>query len=414
MAAVRRVGEVKRREVARRLALRAAVAVAVLAGAGRLLAGEGKERIDDPGRTFAGASFMSDGVGGVVTWDSAAHSFTRWAADGRSRGRCTPNLEAVGRGFCVTAVKGDRALVVFSDVAPGTKEERRFGIVDLEPCKVVAMGQFRAGHPWILVAGGDGWLACATTDRWMKPDKAGERPRGEQYEFVEMNDQGKVGSRFEVREAIEELVRHEKLDVPFGPRMARLVAVGRETWVLPQAAYALVRPAQGGRSLRVVEPPECLAARGRQYTEAEAEAFSQKQYWGRMSPDERKSEEEKLKGARRRSTTAFQSPVVSAVPYRRYLAVVVRDGRLEGGARLDIWDMTDEAPVAILPFSADEQLVGFSDERGWVVDGERRVRELGIPELQAPLDDPCATYGALAKVPTPTPVPTPPPTPQSP
>jgi hypothetical protein len=35
-----------------------------------------------------------------------------------------------------------------------------------------------------------------------------------------------------------------------------------------------------------------------------------------------------------------------------------------------------------------------------VLDGERRVREIAVPELLAPLDDPCATYSALGTAPT--------------
>jgi hypothetical protein len=353
-----------------------------------------KTHLDDPGRKFPTTRFLSDGNGGLVGWDYESRTLSRWNPEGSLIATCKPKLGPFGDGWAKVAAHRDQVMFVFSDSVVGKSDERRFVLVDIDQCEVVANGPFEIGHPIYLAAGRHDWLTVA-------------RPKAkdvDEFVFVEFDEDGRVGSRYDVRDAIADFVKKAKLDAPFGPHLADVAVAADEVWILPKAVYALLRPPQGGMPLRTVEPPECLAAKGRVRTGDDAVEGFRDEVLKKLAPEDKKACEERLKEGSR--ITGFEYSFGSVVTYRRYLAVTPNDPRLKGGSRLDIWDMVTESLVAVLPFEASDVLVGFSDERAWILGDDQTVRSIALPELAQPLDEPCATYSKLLE--DEPPVPTPP------
>ncbi len=350
-------------------------------------------RLDDPGRTFPTIRFLSDGNGGLVGWDYESRTLSQWNPEGARTATCKPKLGPFGDGWAKVAAHGDQVIFVFSDSVVGKSDERRFVVVDIDRCEVGANRPFEIGHPIYLTAGRHDWLTVA-------------RPKAkdlDEFVFVEFDEDGRVGSQYDVRDAIAEFVKKAKLDAPFGPHLADVAVAANEVWILPKAVYALLRPAQGGLPLRTVEPPDCLAAKGRMRTGDDAVEGFRESVLKNLSPEDREAAEERLKKGSR--ITGFMNSFGSVVTYRRYLAVTPTDPRLKGGGRLDIWDMVTESLVAVLPFKASDVLVGLSDERAWILGDDHTVRSIVLPELAQPLDEPCAAYSKLLEEAPPAPAP---------
>ena len=348
-----------------------------------------KPRIDDPGRTFSTTRLLSDGSGGLVGWDDESRTLTQWNADGVLTATCKPKFGPTAAGWAKVAARGNEAIFVFSDTVVGKGDERRLAVVDIDRCEVAATGPFPIGHPVYLAAGRYDWL---TTARPVAKEL-------DRFVFVAFDDEGTTTAAYDAYGAIDELVTKGKLEAPFGPHLAEMAVAANEVWILPKATYALLRPPQGGLPLRTVEPPDCLAAGGTVRNGRDAAKIFRDKILKRLSPDDRKQSEERLsKGGQ---ITGFEYSFGSVVAYRRYLAVTPNDPRLKGGSRLDIWDMVTESLVAVLPFNSSETLVGFSDERAWVLAEDHSVRSMVLPELAEPLDEPCKTYAKLLEATSP-------------
>ncbi len=345
-------------------------------------------RVDDPGRTFPTTRLLSDGSGGLVGWDDESRTLSHWKATGVLTATCKPRFP-LGDEWAKVAARGSDAMFVFSDSVVGKSDERRFAVVDIDRCEIAATGPFPIGHPVYLAAGRYDWLTAA-------------RPVAKELDrfvFVAFDEEGEITAEYNVYDAVDGFVKKAKLNAPLGPHLADLAVAANEVWILPKATYALLRPPQGGLPLRTVEPPDCLAAGGTVRNGGDAAKIFRDKILKRLSPDDRKQSEERLsKGGQ---ITGFEYSFGSVVAYRRYLAVTPNDPRPKGGSRLDIWDMVTESLVAVLPFNSSETLVGFSDERAWVLAEDHSVRSMVLPELAEPLDEPCKTYAKLLEATSP-------------
>lgn len=367
----------------RRLLSLVAISAMTAAVSVRAVAQTAKPRIDDPGRTFPTTRLLSDGSGGLVGWDDDSRTLTHWGADGVLTATCKPKFGPTGDGWAKVAARGNEAIFVFSDTVVGKSDERRLAVVDIDRCEIAATGPFPIGHPVYLAAGRYDWLTAA-------------RPVAKELDrfvFVAFDEEGRTTATYDAYGAIDELVKKGKLEAPFGPHLAEMAVAANEVWILPKARYALLRPPQGGTPLRTVEPPDCLAAKGAVLTGEDAVKFFRDKILKQIAPDDRKESEERLKKGSR--FTGFEYSFGSVITYRRYLAVTPHDPRLKGGSRLDIWDMTTESLVAVLPFNSSEVLVGFCDERAWVLAEDHSVRSIVLPELAEPLEEPCRTYSRV-------------------
>ncbi len=350
-----------------------------------------KPRIDDPGLTFSTTRLLSDGSGGLVGWNDESRTLTHWNVDGVLVATCKPKFGPTGNGWAKVAARDDEAIFVFSDTVVGKSDERRLAVVDIDRCEIAANGPFPIGHPVYLAAGRYDWL---TTTRPVAKEL-------DRFVFVAFDEEGRTTAAYDAYDAIDELVKKGKLEAPFGPHLAEMAVAANEVWILPKARYVLLRPPQGGLPLRTVEPPECLAAKGTVLTGEDAAKMFRDKILKQIAPDDRKESEERLKKGSR--FTGFEFSFGSVVAYRRYLAMTVNDPRLKGRSRLDIWDMVTESLVAVLPFNSSDRLVGFSDERAWVLAEDQSVRSMAVPELVEPLAEPCKTYAKLLET-TPPPV----------
>ncbi len=217
---------------------------------------------------------------------------------------------------------------------------------------------------------------------------------------------GRQLDRYEVAERAEVIAGELGLAEAGTPRGGRPLVVGKETWFVPDMAYELWRAAQRGKPFRRLVPPACLAATAR-FASAEETATRARER-ARLFP------EPVRRAIERQAAAGTLRPIVQratrGVAARGTLvAVQLTDPRMEGGGRLDLWDVSREELLAVVPVSAAAGLLAVGDGFVWLTHEGELLRRLPLPEGGEPLADPCAALAppptAVADSPTPHPRP---------
>lgn len=372
-----------------RLQLAGGLAAAIIAAAPALGADPpplGRARLE------RGVRLAGRADGGVTAWDPGEGRFVRWAADGSFLDQCRlrdPRLQR--RPAMLFAARGSQALVPFLQADPaGSRDSAqlwRAVVVDVEACRV----ERELAIPGVAtsVAGLEGgWAVSLLT----VPTELVGSGEPEDPPVVLLPDDGDEAEPVDLdRGLLHAAVEEAGAEEPGLPsRGAKVLATRKDVWVLPDAFYELIWPRQHGRAARVVVPPPCLQARGRA-VEPE-EGAKRLALIGRDSSLPESVRAHLASGAR---SKAFRAWVRGAAAGGGLAAVEVRDQGLEGGLRIDVWDLSEEAVVAVLPSPGSGKLVAVSEEGIWYRQGQRMLR-LALPHGPLlPLQDPCTALKEL-------------------
>lgn len=343
----------------------------------------------------------ADAQGRVAAWDWDTGRISVWKGDGALLTECAASDPRLGVSPSRVAVRGDRAFLRFYDPpAASSRGDERGAVLDLGRCKVLK----DFGIPGALMAvapSSDGWLLVVNE----------KLPAEDGFAFIEMDDDGRVVRRFDLLRHLRKRVEQLELADLYGAFNGRLFASAKEVWFLPHSMYELWRPPQRGLPLREVVPPECLAVKGRRVTGEENRRFYEEVLLKGVPAEVRA---QSMASTRRDS---FFSAATSVATFRRTTAVALRDPRLPNGDRIDLWDMTTEAVVAIGQLPEGAHLVALEEQHAWLLTTDRRFLRWPLPEHAEPLDDPCAVYrslveasqatGKAAATPAPQPLPSP-------
>lgn len=321
----------------------------------------------------------ADAQGRVAAWDWDTGRISVWKGDGALLTECVASDPRLGVSPSRVAVRGDRAFLRFYDPpAASSRGDERGAVLDLGRCKVLK----DFGIPGALMAvapSSDGWLLVVNE----------QLPAKDGFAFIEMDDDGKVVRRFDLLRHLRQRVDTPELADLYGAFSGRLFASAKEVWFLPHSTYELWRPPQRGLPLREVVPPECLAVKGRRVTGEELRKFFEEVLLKDV-PEEVRAQS--MASTRR---DGFSYASASVATFRRTTAVALRDPRLPNGDRIDLWDMTTEAVVAIGQLPEGAHLVALEEEHAWLLTTDRRFVRWPLPEYAEPLDDPCAVYRSL-------------------
>ena len=318
-----------------------------------------------------------EGSGRVATWDWATHTVRIWKEDGTLTSQCTFNDQRLGHEPAGFAIRGDWALLTFNDPPAGDDKRQRGILVDLGRCEVVK--EIRMNGVVVSVEpSNSGWLQVISKDLL----------RSDRYQLLEIDDDGKEVRDFSYEEPLRRLVRERKLDDLTGPMLGRLIAVGKDAWFLPHAAYELWRLPQHGLPLRRVSVPDCLAADGRRISGEE----NARLYDEMLKKESTEDLEVWRKGT---PSDSFKFATTSAASFDRILAVSVRDPALGDFERLDLWDMATESLVAMVPLPKGTWLAALGSDHAWLIRGGRAFERLPLPDLTTPIDNVCKAHAAL-------------------
>lgn len=321
----------------------------------------------------------ADAQGRVAAWDWDTGRISVWKGDGALLTECVARDPRLGVSPSRVAVRGDRAFLRFYDPpAASSRGDERGAVLDLGRCKVLK----DFGIPGALMAvapSADGWLLVVNE----------QLPANDGFAFIEMDDDGKVVRRFDLLRHLRQRVDKPELADLYGAFSGRLFASAKEVWFLPHSMYELWRPAQRGLPLREVVPPECLAVKGRRVTGEELRKFFEEVLLKDV-PEEVRAQS--MASTRR---DGFSYASTSVATFRRTTAVALRDPKLPKGDRIDIWDMTSEAVVAIGQLPEGAHLVAIEEQYAWLLTTDRRFVRWPLPEHAEPLADPCAVYRSL-------------------
>jgi hypothetical protein len=309
-----------------------------------------------------------------------------WDGDGDLLTTCTPTGLA-GRQPLSVAARRDRLLMTFDTGAKATQPPPKgkpgggteVVVVDVHRCRIERRYEVAAFPPMVrFVAAQDGWLQVGVPGLGHDPQAIPRDDRGEAGSAIEMPVEylGDIERRFRRPEAIG------VLPVPAGKR---------DTWFLPVSTYEWWIPGTAAHPARRVQPPQCLRQDGRELSGVAAvDAFIAR---GRTDDERARLSEiaESLTSDGQPFTLLEPSArpgFVASTPSR--VAVLVRSPEKEAW-RLDLWDPTAEAVVAIitLPTSWTPRRVGLGDDAAWVLVGERFHRVELPADAVLPLDDPC-------------------------
>lgn len=344
----------------------------------------------------------ADGTGGVVGWDAGRRLIARWNGSGVLTGECRLDDDArlPHEPHFDFAVRDDTVLLTFLDLAAGSETRRQAAVVDLARCdleRIISLD----GDVSRVAAGPDGWLVVSrveasapTGDEWRKlaaAIDAGDattvaRRLAARMLYRLVDDRGTVVEEFDLDATIDRVVAEERLNALSGPRDGRLLRVGKDLYFLPDAAYELWRLPRGGRPLRRIQPPPCLRTRPDEAVGDEARERMRQRGFSPPSPPAGKA-------FRSSYVESFRPALYGAVPFRDLIALQVTDPET-GEGRVDIWDTITELPVAVVTLPAKTGFLAFDDTRAWLTSENEPIRPMPLPDVVAPLEDPCATLAA--------------------
>lgn len=303
--------------------------------------------------------------------------FELWSEDGKLVASCEvsdPRLQGMRN---AAALRGNLALVSLMEPEAGTEENRKVVVVDLHRCQVVS--SFALPGVVLGVRGGaDGWLIVT------------HQVGGRDYGMLIVDDAGQVLERLDLPKELQTELATRGL--PAGP--PSLVPFRDRTLLVSRAKYELWFPSQKGRAARQLHLPRCLAVEG-EWLSGEESARELRRRVTYASEETRRAVETFLeKGGSHRG---FMAPVRSVAVYRDRLAVLLRDPKVAGGCRLDIWDLSREGllAVAVTPGnSCPNQLVGLARDGLWIFqDGS--LLKLPLELAADPLERPCEALASL-------------------
>ncbi len=321
---------------------------------------------------------LAAGPGGVVTgWNARERALAQW--DGEGTLRCTCRLEDMRLGHepaFVFAGRRGRALLAFFDFTLGSDSTRQLALVDLKRCRIDTL----------LAAEGVVHALSAAPEGWLMSLRLGPL-QGERPAVVEMDDEGRERERWDLGAKATAIAEELGLATSDVPRNGRPLAVGKEVWVLPDLAYEFWRPAQRGRSFRRLVPPPCLAATARVRSPEETAARARELATRFPAPVRQAIERQAAAG----TLPPMVERATRGVAVRGNLvAVQLTDPRVEGGARVDLWDLASEEILAVVAIPATSGVLALGDGFLWLTQEGELLRRLPLPPVDAPLPDPCA------------------------
>lgn len=311
--------------------------------------------------------FAASPVGTILTL--SGNSFQLWSEGGKLVRTCElsdPRLQGLPH---TAALRGDLVLLSFFEPEAGLEEKRKLVIVDVGNCRVVASFSL----PGVVLgtrAARDGWLVVSH-------DMATS-----EYLYSMVDDEGREITKYRVPEANQESLTAQGL--PAGPES--LVPFRDRTVMVTRGIYELWYPAQKSRSARKIPMPQCLSLQGRWLTGAESDQELRRRVAHASEETRRIIEDFLKKGGSHRG---FMAPVAGVSVFQDRLAVLLNDRSIPEGCRLDIWDLSLEAPLVIMPWDAcPTPFFALVRDGLWVVRGDRLVKvPVDIP--QSALGQPC-------------------------
>lgn len=322
----------------------------------------------------AGTAFATDQSGGLAVWSADRRTILTWDGDGDPRSRCVAEDPRLPNSPGTIAYNDGKALLFYSDFEAGSETLRKTVLIDTDRCEVLGTGAV-PGVVHGVQAVSDGWIAFT------------REPFAPNSNVLELGADGTIADAFALDTTFDKAEEEGRVEDSPLARTAQPLVVGRDLWLLPQAAYELWFPPQRGRSSRTVTPPPCLAADARVLRGADSAAFLQER--AKHFPADLRAPLVAAAAAGNPGPIVF-SPTAGAIVADRLLAVKVFDDRLVEGARLDVWDLTTESVVAVVPFPTDRRLLASANGTLWVLDDGRRIQRQALPEAGPPTFDPCA------------------------
>ena len=273
----------------------------------------------------------------------------------------------------------DRVLLTFHD-----DPAEKLTIVDMSRCEVKERTELKGTMVVELFPAPGGWTAT------------GPALAGREYSLLRLDLAGKVTDSFSVPDEIRDDIKARIPALPFERSIA--ISVGREVWLLPSASYGFIRPPQHGKGEYSFEPPSCLAAEARELQGEEQIRFLEKRVESATGADGKRAAEATLAGARKGKGRTTLAAIATAASYRGDLGVLVRyDRGGRRGCRLDVWDLTAETVVAMMPIGGDcGGFLAMSDEGAWIAKGGM-LQLMPLPSLTNPLKQPCAALREVVK-----------------
>lgn len=325
-----------------------------------------------------GSLHLVPGAGGVITgWDVPNRLLAQWDEGGELRWACAVNdVRLPHQPAYAFAGRAGRALLAYFDFAAGSESARQLVLVDLEHCRVERLFALE-GVVQALAAAPGGWVVTLMGGSVLAPAPI----------LVRVDDHGREVDRFEVAQQAAAIARELGLPEADTPRGGRPLVVGKETWFVPDMAYELWRPAQRGKPFRRLVPPPCLAATARFVSAEESAARALERASLFPEPVRRSIERQAAAGTLR---PIVQRATRGLAARGTLVAVQLTDPRVEGGARLDLWDVSREELLALVPAPASAGLLAVGDGFAWLTQEGELLRRLPLPQGGEPLADPCA------------------------
>ena len=324
-----------------------------------------------------------NGRGDVVTYDPSSRRAQLWSGEGVLLAEQRfADLRLDGEPYDMTA-RGDRALLAFFDADAGGANRRRMVVVEYVTGRVkssffvdgVTMAMTGRDTGWVLVVRRP-WSEASSPSEWGA------------FALRVVNDEGKVTDELELPKALQEAVESSGLSSP-GAWLVRPFALGETIWLVPAAVYQLWRPQQGARPARGVDPPPCLAARGRQLAGEEAEQELLRRVRGASRETQQRMRDFLDRSrASGRPPSGFMGVAPAVAVAGQRVAVVVRGEH--DRCRVDVWDMGLETPLLGVPLQPGScpGTVVLHRTGVWIREGDH-MRSLPLPLELPPPDDPC-------------------------
>ncbi len=321
---------------------------------------------------------LSAGPHGVVTgWDVRNRRLAQWDEGGKLVHVCAlTDVRLPHEPAYSFAGRPGKALLAYFDFAAGCESARQLVLVDLDRCRVERLFALE-GVAQALVAAPGGWVVTLLGGSVVAPTPL----------LVRVDDHGREVARFEVVEQAAAIAQELGLPEAGTPRGGRPLVVGEESWFVPDLAYELWRPAQRGKPFRRLQPPPCLAATARLSSAEESAARALERAKLFPEPVRRAIERQAAAGT---LGPIVQRPTRGLAARGTLVAVQLTDPRVEGGARLDLWDVSREELLAIVPAPASAGLLALGDGFAWLTQEGELLRRLPLPQGVEPLADPCA------------------------
>jgi len=324
------------------------------------------------------AFHLTAGPQGVVTGWAARHRLlAQWDEGGKlAHGCALTDVRLPHEPAYSFAGRPGKALLAYFDFAAGSESARQLVLVDLDLCRVERLFALE-GVAQALVAAPGGWVVTLLGGSVLTPTLL----------LVRVDDHGREVDRFEVAQQTAAIARELGLPDADTPRGGRPLVVGEETWFVPDLVYELWRPAQRGKPFRRLQPPPCLAATARFLSAEESVARALERARLFPEPVRRAIERQAAAGT---LGPIVQRPTRGVAARGTLVAVQLTDPRVEGGARLDLWDVRREELLAVVPVPAAAGLLALGDGFAWLTGEGELLRRLPLPQGGEALPDPCA------------------------